>query len=575
MIPHFTNTAALWALLAIPLIIAIHFLQHKTKTRLTATLFLLEALSPESHEGNAWDRLRTSRAFWMQILAVLLLTWVLAAPTWPGKDAARTVVFILDDSADMIPFRQEAARAVSEDMDTILQSGIPTTWVLTGSRTSGQPLYRGRDARQALRALDLWQPHEGTHDLSPALRTAAAIAGPTGITRLITSTAQRVPTGQSARGVGKPLGNIGFAGITPVEGGGGGHWRITVKNNSDSPLQSAISVHTEKGASPARIPLFLNPGTVTEWEYSLPPDCGRAMLQLPPDAFPADNALLLVRTIPKPVTVGITLPKRAERTFRNIIGSLPGFSPAPAGSSPSLLLLEEKREYVPDPGSTAVVLAGGGKPSSGVVTAERDPLTDGLNWSGLLVPSIGLMIPGEKARVLLWKGQEPLAWVDGETLFLNWPWEKSNADRVPAPLLMIRRFMQSVQEKLPGTRYGNLPGGTLLSMPAGGKLIHTTPGGERRETVFSGRLPGKTGYVEILLPETGKTPLFQGSVWFSDARMGDFSRCSTFDTGLPLPHEETLRHIKRDPLASLWLALAGLALIISWLPSTPDRPPRP
>lgn len=116
------------------------------------------------------------------------------------------------------------------------------------------------------------------------------------------------------------------------------------------------------------------------------------------------------------------------------------------------------------------------------------------------------MKPGEKAGVLLWQGESPLAWVDGKRLFLNWPWEKSNADRVPAPLLMTRRFMQSVQENLPGTHYGNLPGGTLLSMPAGGKLIQTMPGGERRETVFNGRLPEETGYVEIFPPEKGKRP---------------------------------------------------------------------
>ena len=193
----------------------------------------------------------------------------------------------------------------------------------------------------------------------------------------------------------------------------------------------------------------------------------------------------------------------------------------------------------------------------------------------LLIPSIGSMKPGEKAGVLLWQGESPLAWVDGKRLFLNWPWEKSNADRVPAPLLMTRRFMQSVQENLPGTHYGNLPGGTLLSMPAGGKLIQTMPGGERRETVFNGRLPEETGYVEIFPPGEGKTPLFQGSVWFSDARMGDFSHCSTFDTGLPQPHEEALRHMKRDPLAPLWLALAFLALILSWLPPVPDTSLRP
>lgn len=51
------------------------------------------------------------------------------------------------------------------------------------------------------------------------------------------------------------------------------------------------------------------------------------------------------------------------------------------------------------------------------------------------------MTPGEKASVLLWQGEAPLAWVEEKRLLLNWPWEKSNADRVPAPLLMIRRFM--------------------------------------------------------------------------------------------------------------------------------------
>ena len=120
MIPHFTNTTAFWALLAIPLITAIHFLQHKTKTQATATLV------PEAHEGNAWDRLRASRSFWMQILAVLLLTWVLAAPAWPGKDSGQTVVFILDDSANMTPFRQEAVNAVSEDMGSHGQQGFRT-----------------------------------------------------------------------------------------------------------------------------------------------------------------------------------------------------------------------------------------------------------------------------------------------------------------------------------------------------------------------------------------------------------------------------------------------------------------
>lgn len=575
MIPHFTNTAALWTLLAIPLIIAIHFLQHKTKVQPTATLFLLEALSPEAHEGNIWDRLRTSRAFWMQILAVLLLTWVLAAPVWPGRDASQTVVFILDDSADMAPFREEAVRAVSRDMDAIRQSGIPSTWILMGSLPSSRPFYRGMDSCKALQALDKWHPQEGTHDVAPALRTAAAIAAPAGITRLVTSTTRRVPPGQSACGVGRPLDNVGFAGVTPVEGNGSSHWRIAVKNNSSVPVQTTVTIHADNGSPPSGQPLHLNPGTVTEFEYSLPPECGKAMLRLPPDAFPADDTLLLVRTVPKTVTVSMDLPETAGGTFRKIMDGIPGFTPAPAASTTSLRLLTEKMWNNRKPGGPAIILAAGGRPSSGTVTAERHPLTDGLNWSGLLVPSIGSMVPGEKASILLWQGEAPLAWEENGRLFLNWAWEKSNAERIPAPLLMIRRFMQSVQDQQPGTRYGNLPGGTLLSVPAGGKLIQTMPGEERRETIFSGRLPEEAGYVEILSPGPRKTSLFQGSVWFSDARMGDFSHCSSFDNGLPPPHAETLRNMKHDPLAFLWLALAMLALIVSWLPSIPDKSLRP
>ncbi|MEF2891403.1 MAG: BatA domain-containing protein, partial [Akkermansia sp.] len=153
MLPHLTNTAGLWALLGIPLILAIHFLQHRTRVRLTATMFLLESLAPEAATGRNWDRLRSSRALWLQLLAVLLLAWVLAAPCWVRQDAEQTVVFIMDDSANMYPFREEAVQAVAEDMENIGKQGIPTTWVLMGSRPARLPFYRGNNRNAALQSL--------------------------------------------------------------------------------------------------------------------------------------------------------------------------------------------------------------------------------------------------------------------------------------------------------------------------------------------------------------------------------------------------------------------------------------
>lgn len=129
-----------------------------------------------------------------------------------------------------------------------------------------------------------------------------------------------------------------------MEAAGPGHWRIAVKNNSPSPLRSEISHHTEGGRPPARRSLFLNPGTVTEFEYSLPPESGKAVLRLPTDAFPADNELLLVRSAPAPVAVSMEIPEQSGKIFRNIINSLRDSPPSRTAQIPTSSCWREKRK---------------------------------------------------------------------------------------------------------------------------------------------------------------------------------------------------------------------------------------
>src|SRR5262249_62277680 len=72
MTPIFANPAGLWALLAVPAILAIHFLQQRARIARTSTWFLIEKLAPDSARGRTWDRLRSSRTLWLQLLAVLI-----------------------------------------------------------------------------------------------------------------------------------------------------------------------------------------------------------------------------------------------------------------------------------------------------------------------------------------------------------------------------------------------------------------------------------------------------------------------------------------------------------------------
>jgi hypothetical protein len=90
--PTFGNPAGFLALLAIPAILAIHFLQRESRRVATSTLFLLEQLAPESAEGRHFERLRNSMPLWMQLAAACLATWLLADPRWVRPDAAQHVM---------------------------------------------------------------------------------------------------------------------------------------------------------------------------------------------------------------------------------------------------------------------------------------------------------------------------------------------------------------------------------------------------------------------------------------------------------------------------------------------------
>src|SRR5687767_10453348 len=117
MLPTFANLAGFWALRGVPAILAIHFLQQRSRNAVTSTWFLIEPFAPRSVGGRTWEKLRSSRALWLQLLAALLITWLLVEPRWPRAESAQTVVLVLDSSASMSAFRAEAAQAAEREFD--------------------------------------------------------------------------------------------------------------------------------------------------------------------------------------------------------------------------------------------------------------------------------------------------------------------------------------------------------------------------------------------------------------------------------------------------------------------------
>jgi hypothetical protein len=604
MLPLFANPTGFWALLGVPAVVAIHFLQQRAKVARTSTWFLIEKLAPDSARGRTWDRLRASRSFWLQLAAVLLATWVLADPRWIRAESTQTVVVVLDASASMDAFRAGALAAAERELTLADGLAAHTTWIAMTTNPRQPPLYRGPDRAAALAALARWQPELGRHDLTPALRLARSLTGATGRTLLITDTRTKVPPDQRAAGVGAALENVGLAGATVTREENGYVWRALVKNHAPTPQRRTWVLESGGARSPPQS-IALAAGTLTEISGRFPDGVERASVVLSDDGFAADNRLPLVLPHPKPLDVTVDGNDSAAEFFRSLCRSIDGVTARndalllpPAGAVPSGVSLRLSRLSASElaletHGGIFWAPAGSAAEASlaiAPITPVRDPLVAGLNWQGWLGtgPSGFAAAPGDTP--LLWQGSAPLVFlrtrapVVGATtsppvrqLVLAFDWAASNAARLPATVLLARRFLEAERDAQARPFAANFDCGAPLAVAglsdaadatlewervgaAAGEppVVTKLSAAERREF----RAPGRPGFFTL---RTGTEVIVRGSAQFADARQGDFSDAEKFFVEVRAERAAAIeRNTTPDPFAAGWLLLLTALVFASW-----------
>ena len=587
MLPLFLNPAGFWALLGVPAIVAIHFLQQRLRAARTSTWFLIENLAPDSAHGRTWERLRPSRAFWFQLLAVLLAVWVLTQPRWVRSDSAQTVAIVLDSSASMTAFRDEAVRAVETRFAAGEGHAARMQWLLLSSDPRQPPLYRGADRAAALAALAGWRPALGTHDLQPALRLARTLAGPGGLTWLVTDRREQLAPDQPAVGVGRALPNVGFSGVTVVRDGPGHAWRALVQNHADEVQRRTWWIEAAGGRTPEQT-LELAPGGIVEISGRFPDGLDQCLIVLGPDDFPADDRLPLRRPAPKPLIASVTLEGGAGEFFQRVLGAVEGvtFLPVP---QPQLRVARTTADG-PPPTEAAILLPPELPATAQVrvlrapVVVEKNPLAADLNWQAWLGTGPGPLARAAGDHVLLWQDEQPLVWTAGAAdevrrLVLNFDWATSNAPRLPATVLMVRRHVEAVRDAQPGPYAANFdalspvalaardlasPDGLTLEFQAATDgaqpAARTLPPGE----VAALRAPAEPGFFVL---RRGDDVLVRGAAQFADMRESDFRAAESFVTRAPAEAAALLeRNTLPDPFVPLWLGLIGACLLGSWWP---------
>lgn len=548
-----------WALLAIPAVLAIHFLQRQSRRVVVSTLFLLETLPPESAAGRRFERLRSSVPLWLQLLSVLLLTWLLVQPRWIRRDSVQQVVIILDASVSMSAFPTERQSALAALLKRLGRVAATTEWKLVESDTAHPALYSGTNAARLLQVAAAWQPHLGAHDFAPAFAAAQTLLHGTGTIVFLTDRPVPVPEAVHLLAMGHPLENCGFAGSAIEDG----QWRVLVHNYGAQPQRRQWWIESAGQKSPLN-EVAIPPGQTATLTGAFPAGADRCEVVLTPDDFTWDDRVPIL--LPKPKAIAIAAgdaPPKSREFFSRLLASLP--HRAVGAAEPDLRLAMFDPFHPEIPPAPAILFIDDPLPKEylvGEIVAENHALTEGLNWSGLLCREATPMPAEPGDRTLVWSGSRPLVFLRptpaGPLLVVNFDVSASNATRLPAFVLLLHRYVEEVRTRKVTPESGNFECHQALAVASDPRLPAPALAGAGPGPL---RAPDRPGFFTV---QQGNLALLQGAAQFADVREADFREAARIDQGSAAEKHLLARNTRGDFLAPVWLLGLALAMCTSW-----------
>ncbi len=581
----FGNPLGFLALLGIPAVLAIHFLQRRSKQAVVSTLFLLQQLQRESEGGSRFERLRPSIPLWLQLLAVLILTWLLAEPRWMERNSVQQIVAVLDGSAGMSVSRGRMERELPAVLERLARATAHTEFYLLDSRRDSGHLYHGGSVKELMEAAAKWKPGGGTHDPGPALRLARSLAGREGTVLFVTDhEVKDLPLGARLVAVGAPEENAGLAGVTVEEVEGRTVWRAVLRNFGTAPQSREWWIESG-GAVSAKQSVTLSPGGMQALQGAFADGQTELTVRLDPDKFTADDAAVIVRPKPRQITVvlpadELTLPAD-EQHYAKLFGAMPGVTVTADRAAADVLVVHYNPLDPALPDKPACVFVRDPRPDApvlkGTLIQERHPLADHLDWHPLMAAdSLGIP-PREGDEPVVWIGERPVVFLRGKEdrrmLCFNFDLQQSNARRLPAFVLGLHRFLEVVRSRTVREEWRNVECNQRLRCPvetdaAASPVTLTWKGadGDGSVTVPPAQAPLLTAPEMPALIEVrqgGRLLLMAGS-HFADVREADFTDAVSRQDLEGVEAALITKHSRADGAWRAWLGALLAVLAASW-----------
>lgn len=600
----FANPWGLTALAAVPALVAIHFLQERSRRVRSSTLFLLERAAPLPTGGMRLEKFRNSVPFWMQLLAILAMAWLLSDPRWVRSDSRQTVVVVLDSSASMEAFRQDTLDLLAKRLASWNAVASRTDWHLLETGPGRPPLYAGQNLKALLAAAaDEWRTTLGTHDPGAAIALAEALVpGDAGVVIFMTDRPAAVSGGVAVLSAGEPFENVGFSGGDVAQDGERHVWRALVTNHGDEPqarelVPCVVASDGRRDAIGSPESIHVKPRQSQTVEGPWPEGAERMVLALSEDRFRIDDALPLVRPVPRIVKVAITTSGPAADLLGRMMNAADGVDVVPDAAAADVVIgrMDPAAETdgiqfigADDPASDSPGQSRDSSTRAPVsydpawVAAEDHPLTRDLGWGGLLSGPAGNLSLTAADEPLLWKGGKPLAFVRStvlpggrlvQNLVLNFDVSGSTAGRLPAVVVLVQRFIDRIRTRIDRPWADNFETGQVIetplsaaSGPATMRITDIDGGPADSTTPFRGRAPWEPNFFAVSVPQESPstTPFLRGAAQFADSRESEFREAASVDTLEAIRIEQAVKQSIADPWAPLWAGIAIGALLIAW-----------
>lgn len=573
----FANPLGFLALLGIPAILLIHFLQRESRRLPISTLFLLEHIDRQSIKGRKFDRLRSSIPLWLQLLSVLILTWLLVQPRWTSERSVQRVVLIIDSSASMAAFTDRLAEELTTAIPPLTSAVATTEYRLVESQLRGDNLYSGTEFSAMLTALESWNPSDSAHSPETALRVGRSLAGSEGTLIFVTDhPRETLPFGTVQLSIGEAIDNVGFAGHRIESDGAETSWQVTVRNYSKNPQSREWLLAAGEQRTAFRT-IDLGPGETRTLKGKFPSGATQIRLLIKADAFPLDDQRFLLIPKAKELTISRTGDANIEASVAEIIESLPNTPQSKAGKTPDLVFATyNPLSPAPLPPRSITFLNQQQVPQayfSGPIVKANHRLMKDLDWQGLIAKKTAALPAAEGQAVLLWQGERPLIVLRrGEgvrQLIFNFDVLNSNAARLPSFIVLIHRFVNQLRTEKIGSESDNveLRQELKIAIDTGEDAAHLgiKTGSNAAEIpptrAGSIKAPNTPGFFEI---RQGSESRFLGAGNFADTREADFSKAATYSELKALPAKITENRTVNDPRWQLWLLVILVAILTAW-----------